>query len=232
MSHLRRLLLVCLMVALVAGLAWSQGDTDTSEPNAPIPSGSPQVTSLPATQHPNVFVTGPGVHGAYLHGTEVIEGTAIFPGEQLKTSDTGQAMLARADGGAVSIGHSTAVIVDGTQEQSKLHIESGYAEVYGATPVQTAQGDLQPSSPNASYEVVSVPGKTYVLGLKGDTMVNGPSANGQARLRVAPDHAYVLTNANGKAAAQPITTQQFQQVAVRLKADGVDPQERSASPIR
>lgn len=175
------------------------------------------------------FMSGPSTSGANLNGHPLLDGTTILPGEQVTTGPTGTAVLARDQGGMVTLGHFTSAKVEETSRHgSNLYLQNGLVTVYGMMPVQTPQGELKPGSPGTCYEVVAQPGKTYILGISGATQVQG----GDQSFPVQANQAYLLElNASGQTVATPVNANTVRSMVQSLQGDPTT-KVQTASPIK
>lgn len=210
--RMRRAVLIMVMSSLAwLPAAFAQG-------NGQPPSGS---TS---------FISGPATSDASLNGHPLLGGTAILDHEEVTTSPTGTAVLARDQGGMVTLGHSSSAKIEATPQQgSTLYLQNGLAAVYGVAPVQTPQGELTPGGPDTCYEVIAVPGKTYVLGISGATRAQG---QGGQPFTIQANQAYVLQlNANGQWSAAPVDANMVRSMVQNLRGDTTT-KVQTASPIK
>lgn len=211
MFRLARTMTLMALLLLPAPCALAQNSAQTAQ-------GSPS------------FMSGPSTSNASLNGHPLLGGTTVLPNEQVTTGPAGSAVLARDQGGMVTLGHSSAATVKaGNQQSSTLFLQSGLAAVYGVAPVETPQGNLQPGSPNTCYEVIAQPGKTYVLGISGTTQAQGQG--GQA-FTVQPNQAYLLElGPAGQLVATPVDANAVRSMAQRLQADTTT-KVQTASPVK
>lgn len=202
------------LLATAAGLAQQAGQNGQA-PQAPVA--------------PGYFMSGPATTGAALQGHPLLGGTTVLEGEQISTNPTGTAILARDDGGMVTLGHdSSAKVVNTAASGSTLYLSDGLATVYGVAPVVTPQGQLNPGSADTCYQVVTQGSKTYILGVSGTTQAQG----GNATYDVGPDQAYVLqTDPNGAVVASPVAPDTVRTMVQQLQGDTVT-KVQTASPIR
>jgi len=179
---------------------------------------------------PGYFMSGPATSGAGLNGHPLLGGTAVLENEEVVTSPTGTAILARDQGGMVTLGHSSvAKVVVTPQQGSTLYLQDGLAAVYGVAPVQTPQGELKPGTPNTCYEVVAQPGKTFVMGISGTTQAQG---QGNQTFTVQPNQAYVLQyNSTGQVVATPVAVDTVRTMVQNLQGDTTT-KVQTASPVK
>lgn len=188
-----------------------------------------QSSAQPARGAPS-FLSGPSTSGASLNGHPLLGGTTVLPNEQIVTGPAGSAVLARDQGGMVTLGHSSSATArEAAEHDSSLFLHTGLAAVYGIAPVETPQGRLRPGSPDTCYEVIAEPGKTWVLGISGTTQAQGQGGRG---ITVRANQAYVLQlNSAGQLVATPVDAGTVRSMAQRLQADTTT-KVQTASPVK
>lgn len=188
-----------------------------------------QSGGAPSTGSP-AFMSGPSTSNASLNGHPLLGGTTILPNEQVTTGPAGSAVLARDQGGMVTLGHASSATVEVADgHDSRLFLHTGLAAVYGVAPVETPQGNLKPGTPNTCYEVIAQPGKTYVLGISGSTQAQG---QGGQTFTVQPNQAYLLElGPAGQLVASPADANAVRSMAQQLQADTTT-KVQTASPVK